>query len=238
MPEPGQIGRKPTTGSFVNTGEMVGEIKKKKELDAIQNMQDRGDQDRADAEEQKQDKEISELLPTKVESAFGELPYATFKELYKDVYEAVTNKDHWALGYVSHEFDVYDGAAVRVRTMRKREADVLRGVAPKGASYPGATLDTFNSESSEYEIIRLLICLQQFDQNIYSDEVKVSLSNYDEWRKSAPIISRAEQIDNLPDEVIAFLGAVINDTMFAYRCAMTENLKNQLAPLSAITASD
>jgi len=237
MPEPGKIGKKPS-GSFVNTGEMVGEIKKKKEMDAIQQMQDRGDQDRADVEEQKQDDEIAELLPNRVETAFGEIPYTTFKELYKDVYEAVANKDHWALGYVSHEFEVYEGAAVRVRTMRKREADVLRGVAPKGATFPGATIDTFNVESSEYEVVRLLICLQQFDQNIYTDDVKVNLSNYDEWRKSASVVGRAEQLDNLPDEVIAFLGAVINDTMFAYRCAMTENLKNQLAPLSAITASD
>jgi len=50
--------------------------------------------------------------------------------------------------------------------------------------------------------------------------------------------NKIDVVDELPDEVISLLGAVINDTMVAYRCAMTENLKNQLPPLSRTTASD
>ena len=237
MPDqPGSIGGKPQ-GSFVNTGKMVQDINKQREMERIEQMKDRGEEDRADADEKERDAEISKLLPDKVDSAFGEVPYDTFKDLYKDVYEAVTNKDHWAMGYVSHEFDLYDDVPVRVRTMRKREADVLRGVAPKGAAYPGADINAFNAERAEYETIRLLICLQQFGDNVYQDETKISLTTFKTWRASENVVARAEQIDNLPDEIIAFLGAVINDTMVAYRCAMTENLKNRLAPLSGTTAS-
>lgn len=238
MPDkPGSIGHKPG-GSFVNTGELMDGIKKKRELDLLERTKDRVEEDRATEEEKKQDEEITKLLPDKVESAFGEVRYKSFKALYKDVFEAVASKDHWALGYVAHEMDVDDGIAVRVRTLRKREADVLRGVAPKGAGYPGASLDTFNAEQSEYELVRLLFCLQQFGDTVYHDETKITLKNYEEWRRSELVAARVDAINDLPDEVVALIGAVIHDTMVAYRCAMTENLKNRLAPLSDTTASD
>jgi len=237
MAEPGSIGKKPQ-GSFVNTSQMVDDIKRKKELESLEQMKDRKEEEALEEEEKKQNAEIDKLLPERVESAFGELPYATFKELYQDVFDAVANKDHWSLGYVSHAMDLYDGVPVRVRTLRKREADVLRGVAPKGAAYPGADIDQFNAERAEYETVRLLVCLQQFGEIQFEDSVKLSLANFSEWRESKDAKARAEQVDDLPDEVISLLGAVINDTMVAYRCAMTENLKNQLAPLSRTTASD
>ena len=230
MPEPGSIGKKPQ-GSMVNTTELVSDIRKKKELDAIQQMQDHGEQDRADAEEQQQDDQINKLLPKEVGTAVGLVDYAKFRELYADVFEAVKNKDHWALGYVSHEFKLYDGLPVQVRTMRKREADVLRGTVPSG------DVETFNDQQSEYETMRLLICLQKFGANVYQDDTKLSLKSVEEWRGSKAVEARADQLEDLPDEIVAFLGAVINDTMNAYRYAMTENLKNQLAPLSDTTDS-
>jgi len=237
MPEqPGSMGKKPQ-GSFVNTNQLVTDIRKKKELDSLEQMKDKAEESKVDAEEQKQDAKIAELLPKKLDSAYGELPYSTFKEIYKDIFEAVANKDHWSMGYVAHEFNLYDGVPVRVRTMRKREADVLRGVAPRGTAFGTGDLEKFNMERAEYETVRLLLCLQQFGDTTFQDDAKLTLANFETWRKSAAVAARTGMIEDLPDEIIAFLGAVINDTMTAYRCAMTENLKNQLAPLSAIIAS-
>ena len=59
----------------------------------------------------------------------------------------------------------------------------------------------------------------------------VKISEVDEYLESQEVSAKVEFLDNLPDEITAFISAVIDDTMLAYRTASTENLKIQLAPL-------
>jgi len=234
----GSMGGKPT-GSMAPSG-MVEDLQRQAEMarqtaDASATA-DRAEKDRQDDDVKKREAEIDKLLPEKVDTAFGTLAYASFKLLYADVFEAVSLKDHFAMGYVTHETKFTDGTVIRVRTFRRAEGDALRSLTPRSSVIEGSTMEAFYKESAKYDRAKILLGLVQFGDKTFGDPIKFTIDNIDKWFAHPDIQARLGWYDNLPDVIVGFLDRVLEDTMSAYRAALTENLKNLLPPLSHITA--
>lgn len=233
----GSMGGRPG-GSMAPSG-MVEDLQRQAEMakqtaDASATAE-RAEKDRQDDEVKKREAEIDKLLPEKVDTAFGEMPYASFKRLYADVFEAVNLKDHFATGYVAHSTKFTDGTVIRVRTFRRAEGDALRSLTPRSTVLEGATMESFYKESAKYDRAKIILALLQFGDKTFNDPVKLTIDGVEKWFAHPEIQARVGWFDNLPDVIVGFLDRVIEDTMSAYRAALTENLKNLLPPPSHIT---
>jgi len=56
-------------------------------------------------------------------------------------------------------------------------------------------------------------------------------SDLESWKKLQIVKGRLEMFDNFSEEIVDGLAGLITDTIFAYRLALQENLKNRYAPL-------
>lgn len=231
----GTMGGKPR-GSMAPPG-MADEIARKKELEAMDALSRKSDDQSKKKEEkveEERQKKIDELIPKTVPAAIGELPFETFRDIYKDVFDAVADKDHWALGFVTHSTELPGGAKAQFRTFKRFEADILRRVAPAGGLFnEGADVAAYHDASDLYQTIRILTGLVQFEGENFSlpkldRDVKA-------WLGVPSVAARRDWLDALPDQLVAYMDNVISDVMFAYRLAATENLKNRFAPLSRST---
>jgi hypothetical protein len=53
----------------------------------------------------------------------------------------------------------------------------------------------------------------------------------EKWLALPDVKARHAFLDSLPDEIVEVMSGVLSDIVVAYRLALTENLKNQFAPL-------
>lgn len=232
----GTMGGKPG-GSMLPAG-FVEDKRREKDLSALDDAaskQNRVAEDKEDQQEEKRKKRVDDLLPQKVESAYGEITYKQFKQIYADVFEGVTEKEHWATGFVTHSAKLPGGSEFKMRNFQRSEGDAIRSLMPRGTVMGGGTPDSFYLENSRFVSVRIIVALMEFDGQQQVPLPILTISGADEWLKSANVVKSIAFLDRLPDQLVTFMDAVVNDIMVAYNAAATENLKNQLAPLSDTT---
>lgn len=234
----GTMGGSPKTGGSMLPPNFVEDKRREKELSSLEDAtskQGRVDEDKEDQREEKRRKKIDDLLPETVISAYGEIAYRQFKEIYADVFEGVREKDHWATGFITHEAALPGGAPFKVRNFRRGEGDAIRALMPRTSVMSGGSADNFDRDNSRFVAVRILVALMEFNGVERVMLPTLTLDGYEVWLKKDIVKKGINFLDNLPDQIVTFLDAVITDVMVAYNAAATENLKNQLAPLSVST---
>lgn len=235
----GQMGGTPgrQKGSMLPAG-YVEDKRREKELSGLEEStgkQDRVEEEKEEQQEEKRKKKIDDLLPETVVSAYGEISYKKFKEIYGDVYEGVAEKDHWATGFVTHEARMPGGAQIKLRTFRRSEGDAIRSLQPRTALLGGGDQDNFFKENSKFVAVRVLVSLMEFNGEERAVLPTLTIDGTEKWLKNDTVKKGIAWLDGMPDQLVTFMDAMVNDTMLAYNAAATENLKNQLAPLSDST---
>lgn len=177
-------------------------------------------------ETDERDKEIESLLPKKIASVFGEIPFKTFKKMYKSVWEQVENKEHFARGFCTFSYDVSKNLPIVFRTFRVNETVVIN----RFAADPGLDFNKFIVKDSAYRTIQLVLGIQEFDGKEL-EPLKMPTGDFDEWKDSEAVQARFDWIGGLPEELTALMSGILTDVTIAYRLALRENLKNQFAPL-------
>jgi len=223
-------------GSMLPPG-FVDDKRREKELASLDDAagkQDRVEEDKEEQREERRKKRIDDILPKEVESAYGVLSYEKFKKVYADVYEGVKEKDHWATGFVTHSAKLPGGTPFKLRNFRRSEGDAIRALMPRGAGF-GGDADTFHQENSRFVAARITVSVMEFDGHERALLPELTLESMDKWFEQDLVKKSIKWLDGLPDQLVTFLDAVVNDVMVAYNAAATENLKNQLAPLSDST---
>jgi hypothetical protein len=217
----------------------VEEKAREKELSALDDASSKQSRVEEDKEEQVEDerkKKIDDLLPETVVTAYGELSYDDFKKVYADVYEGVKQKEHWATGFVSHDTVLPGGTKITIRNFRRSEGDAIRALTPRSSVMGGGDTGTFFKENSLFVAVRVIIALMSFDGREQTPLPSLTIDNTEEWLKKEAVVKGIAWLDGLPDQIVTFMDAVVNDVLGAYNAAATENLKNQLAPLLDSTA--
>lgn len=216
----------------------VEEKQREKELaalDAATSKQDRVSEEKEEQKEEDRKKKIDDLLPEIVESAYGEISYERFREIYEDVFDGVKEKDHWATGYVTHETNLPGGTQVKMRNFKRNEGDALRSLTPRASVMAGGTMEEFYQENSKFVAARITVAMMEFDGKERLPLPTLTIDKRDAWFDHDDVKKAIKWLDDLPDQIVTYLDAVVNDIMVAYNAAATENLKNQLAPLSGST---
>lgn len=235
----GTMGGKPTgKGGSMLPPNYVEDKRREKELASLEDATDKQErvvEDKEDQKEEERQKRIDDLLPQTIVSAYGEITYDQFKKVYADIYEGVSEKDHWAAGFVTHKSTLPGGTPFKLRNFRRSEGDAIRYLMPRRDAMSGGTIDSFYQENSRYVAVRIIISLMEFDDNERVPLPTLTIDGVDGWLKDAQVRKAIAFLDGLPDQLVTFLDAVVNDVMVAYNAAATENLKNQLAPLSDST---
>jgi hypothetical protein len=224
-------------GSMLPAG-YVEDKQREKELAALEDStgkQDRVEEDKEEKREEERKAKIDKLLPESIVSAYGEISYEKFKKIYADVYEGVKEKDHWATGFVTHAANLPGGAAIKIRNFRRSEGDAIRSLTPRTNVMSGGPSEDFDRQNSKFVAVRVLVALMEFDGKEQTPLPTLTLDTIDEWLGKDVVKKGIKFLDGLPDQLVTFLDAVVTDTMVAYNAAATENLKNQLAPLSDST---
>ena len=232
----GSMGGKPS-GSMLPAG-FVEDRQREKELSGLEEAtgkQDRVEDDKEEQREKKRKKKIDSLLPDTVVSAYGEITYKQFKEIYDDVFEGVKEKDHWATGFVTHETHLPGGTPIKMRNFRRSEGDAIRALSPRTSIMDGGSAENFDKENSRFVAVRVLVSLMEFDGKERVPLPTLTLDDTEKWLTNDGVKKGVAFLDNMPDQIVTYLDAVVTDIMVAYNAAATENLKNQLAPLSDST---
>jgi hypothetical protein len=222
----------PAKGSGSQTGSFTGskaleDIQKRRLEEAVERgkTQDESGEEKV-KEKDERELEVDKLLPKKVSSVLGEVSFDTFKKMYKGIWDQVESKEHLAKGFCSHSQDLSTGLSVTLRTFRVDEARIINRVAPD----PQIEFREYYDKESDYRTIQLILGVQEFDGK---DLPKLNLpgEDFDKWRESDDVRGRFRWIHGLPEELIALMSSILTDITIAYRIALRENLKNQLAPL-------
>lgn len=194
------------------------------------------EKDKVEAEKEKiqqeRDKKIDDLLPRDVFCIFGEVSFGTFKEYYKDVWAQVADKVHLAKGFCSFKKELQPGLPVTVRTFKAKEFRQLQYLAPS----PGDNYRGYLEDQIKFRSARLAVSITQFDTEEFPDlGALLAEKGVDNWEKMDIVKERIDWLDNFPEEMLSAMSALVTDVTQAYRLAVQENLKNQLAPLSPST---
>ncbi len=232
----GTMGGKPS-GSMLPPNYVEGKRREKDLalLDDAASKQDRVSEDKEDQQEEQRKKRVDDMLPSTVESAYGELAYEKFKEIYADVFDGVKEKDHWATGFVTHEANLPGGSPFKMRNFMRSEGDAIRSLMPRGTALGGGTTDSFYRENSRFVGVRVVVALMEFDGQERVMLPTLTIDGIDRWLEHENVKKSLAFLDGLPDQLVTFMDGVVTDIMVAYNAAATENLKNQLAPLSDTT---
>ena len=224
-------------GSFgVNRGELEGKLRAHRDSETSGIEQAEKDQEEAaktQAQEER-DRQIDDLLPSRVFSLFGDVAYGIFKEYYKVIWDQVADKTHLARGFCTFNTEVQPDLPVTVRTFRAKEFRQLQYLAPQ----PGEDAREFLTAQIKFRNARVSVALISFDND---GEPFADLGNLlaekglEDWLDDDVVKTRFDWLDEMPEEMLAAISAVISDVTQAYRLAVQENLKNQFAPLSPST---
>ena len=232
----GTMGGKPLgkpAGSMLPPN-FVEDKRREKDLASLEqatNKQNQVEEAREESKEQERQRKIDELLPETIATAYGVISYAQFKQLYADVYEGVAQKEHWATGFITHDTNLPGGTPIKVRNFRRGEGDAIRALMPRTSVMEGGSMDDFYADNSRFVMVRIMVALMEFDGKEQTPLPTLSIDSSDKWLDNVAVKRGKAWLDNLPDQLVTFMDAVINDVLTAYNAAATENLKNQLAPL-------
>ena len=235
----GTMGGKPKgSGGSMLPPNFVEDKRREKDLSSLEEAtgkQDRVEEDKEEQREEKRKKHIDDLLPEEVQSAYGVISYEQFKKVYEDVFVGVREKDHWATGFVTHETKLPGGAQLKMRNFRRGEGDAIRSLMPRTSVMSGGSMDSFDRENSKFVAVRIIVGLMEFNDDEFTPLPTLTLDGIDKWLQNEMVKKAVAFLDNLPDQLVTFMDSVVTDIMVAYNAAATENLKNQLAPLSDST---
>lgn len=235
----GSMGGRPkgSGGSMLPPNFVEDRVREKElaSLDDASKKQTRVEEEKEEKKVEEERKKIDDLLPEEIESAYGLISYAKFREVYDDVFQGVKDKDHWAIGFVTHETSLPGGTKIKMRNFRRGEGDAIRSLMPRGAM-AGGDQDSFYRENARFVSVRVLLALIEFDGKEQTPLPTLGVDNVDDWLRNDNVVQGIRWLDSMPDQVVTYMDAVVNDIMVAYNAAATENLKNQLPPLSHSTA--
>lgn len=213
---------------MVSKEKVENAIRANQAKDQITRSQDDAEASRAEEEEKKKDAEIDALLPEFLESSiFGRISYRTFKKAYESIWEQISDKTHLARGYCVHSAKPEPGLEISFRTMRSNETAYLNTLVAKAEDY-----GDFVGEELKYRSARLAVAITGFGEMDLPDLGEaLSKSGLKEWYEVDAVQSRLEWLGKLPEELVNSMSGILTDIVVAYRLAIRENLKNQLAPL-------
>jgi hypothetical protein len=224
---PAGSGQDMPTGSFTGS-KAIEKIQRKKAEEAVERgmakEKEGGEEDKKQSEN---DRKIDELLPKEVNSALGMVSFAQFKDMYKEIWEQVESKEHLSKGFCTHTRDIAKNLPVTFRTLRTNETEIVNQFAPDPNDQ---NFSHYMSTDSMYRKIQLAIGIKEFDGR-ESRTLELPDDDFDKWKKSTVVVERFNWVDGLPEELTAIMSAILADVTIAYRLALRENLKNQLAPL-------
>lgn len=228
MPEQaGRVSLKPS-GSFVSQETIRDGIDASKASEAVNQAQTDSEKARKDAADQKRIDEINKLLPEEVFCVLGKVSFRLFKQIYKTVWDQVENKDHLARGYVICERELSPGLPVQVRSFRTKEMRTITQFSP--VTSPEGSQTKLADETFTFRNVRLALGVVAFGGRELPG-LPMPESDLESWKKLQIVKGRLEMFDNFSEEIVDGLAGLITDTIFAYRLALQENLKNRYAPL-------
>jgi hypothetical protein len=165
---------------------------------------------------------IDKQLPETVNTAFGTVEYAKFKQIFSDVYEQVADKHNLIIGRVSHAFKV-GSMVVTVRSLKNKERVALMAFVgnPKTED-----LAKFSRDDAEYRKRFLVASLVSIDETRFPD-VLLSSDNLEKWEQNQQIKEAMNFIEDLDDSLVVLLFNLAMDLSMAKQLALIENLKNQ-----------
>lgn len=218
-------GMEQSRGSFTGA-KALDNIQRKRTEEAIERGRsgEKGEGEK-DEKQIERERQIDELLPKEVASALGAVSFETFKRMYKGVWDQIESKEHLAKGFCAHTKEIAKGLSVTFRTLRANETQVVNQFAPD----PNDNFKKYVGDDSEYRKIQLAIGIKEFDGK-ENPPIELPKGDFKEWKESQAVKERFNWIDGLPEELVAIMSSVLGDVTIAYRLALRENLKNQLAP--------
>jgi len=180
-----------------------------------------------DVEKDEREKEIDKLIPSKITTSIGPMPFESFKRWLSPIWDQVASKEHLARGFCTVDRDI-SGIHVVFRTFRSREMRIINSFSP--VSNPDTDFSKYLDEDATYRAIQIVFGITEFDGKTVP-QVKFPDGDLQTWRDSEDLKARLNWVDALPEELLSLMNAVLGDVTIAYRLALRENLKNQLAPL-------
>lgn len=224
---PAGAGTEQSTGSFTGA-KAIDDIQRKRTEEAVaRGRSSEGAEEEKDEKQVERDKKIDDLLPKEINSALGTVSFETFKEMYKEVWEQVESKEHLAKGFCTHTREIAKSLSVTFRTLRARETQIVNQFAPDPQQ---REFGKFVDSDSEYRKIQLAIGIREFDGR-ENPPIELPKDDFEAWKKSQSVVERFRWVDGLGEELVAVMSGILADVTIAYRLALRENLKNQLAPL-------
>lgn len=165
------------------------------------------------------EKKINEYLPKKVYSLSRdrEYEYDEFKKLYKQVWDAVSSKDHLMTGAVSITTTL-GGSEIRVRSLSAREAQGL-------ARWENETFKGGANEKTEFLLRRLVVQVERVNDLVINKAVKLNPNNVEEWEKDPTVKQAYEFFAEKDITLLLTLSFILDDLDMAKQLALTENLK-------------
>ncbi len=167
------------------------------------------------------DKAVTDQLPKEVPTLLGMLPYATFKELFKNVYDQVSDKTHLLSGRVTHTFRL-GKMEVTLRSIKNKERIALAPLLsdPKITDQGKAMVDEHT-----YKTYLLLLSLVKIDTVPFPD-VELTPERFSAWKEHEHIVGAINFIGNLDESLFFTLCGLVTDLSTAKHFALVENLRN------------
>ena len=171
------------------------------------------------------------FTPTPVEKVLNDPSYVEFKERYSDVYEQIKGRAHLVAGYISIERDLAGIGAVKVRTMTKRERDMLAMNVPRGEDLP--TKDAIKN-SILHSNLTLALCVMEIEAlEVKGDDYNLIYprgAEFKSWFDSEKTQRKLGVIGDFSEYLEDLLLNLVGDVRLAARLALTEQAKNLKSP--------
>jgi len=224
-----QVGphRETPTGSFTGA-HALDRIERERAEKAIEEGKRKAEAGKeVEEEKDERDKEIDKLLPAKITSSIGPMAFDSFKKWYSSIWDQVVSKEHLARGFCTMTRDI-SGISVVFRTFRSKEMRIINSFSP--VSNPDSNFGKYLEEDAAYRAIQIVFGITEFDGKTVP-QIGFPTGDLQAWREGADLKARLDWVDTLPEEMVSVMNAILADVTIAYRLALRENLKNQLAPL-------
>jgi hypothetical protein len=180
-------------------------------------------------------------LPTVIHTMRGPLAYSKFKELFKEVWAQVADKQYLLSGRVRLETELA-GFKVVFRSLLRKEEQALAVWEPAPSAYAenGALLNPDGhggrvEQQIAHGLRRLLLQLERVD-SVVIELPPLTAGDRDKWLDDPKVVSKLEWLGNMDTMFITALMEMLNDFGSARYYALRENLLNPSKPLSPTTA--
>lgn len=159
--------------------------------------------------------DLSSLLPEKVRSIIGEIPYELFKSRYESVFEDILNGEHLVSGYVLFSLQI-GKIAVSVRGLTKKEAAFC------ASFYSMENDDQFAAAMGLDEASRYRLALSVRSVNSMTFPVLPAVGS--DWMNDDTVKQVLDTIDGWDETFTMTLVNLLGDIEEAKRLAIQESL--------------